>query len=121
MPDSESILLTIRKMLGPDSDYDAFDTDLITHLNTEFMTLAQAGVGPSIPFRITGTGETWADFSDNIVLLEGVKTYLYLAVKALFDPSASSTVQNAYSEKALEYLWRLNVQAETPAHLAGTT
>lgn len=116
MPDNESILLTIRKMIGPDSDYNVFDTDLITHLNSEFMVLAQAGVGPRVPFRITGTSETWTDFSSDIALIEGVKTYLYLAVKCLFDPSASSTVQTAQSEKAQEYLWRLAIQAETPAH-----
>lgn len=126
----QSILRTIRQMLGPDSDYDVFDTDLIVHINTVFMTLAQAGIGPKVPFQITGEAETWDDFGDawhwtpfpesgetavrNISLVPAMKTYIYLEVKNMFDPPESSSVQNAYSEKALEYLWRLNVQSETP-------
>lgn len=113
----QSILRTIRQMIGPDSDYDVFDTDLITHINSVFMMLSQAGVGPSIihPFMIESEAETWGDFSDYLPLLQAVKSFIYLEVKNLFDPPASSSVQKAYEEKALEYLWRLNVQAETLA------
>lgn len=113
---SDSILKTIRKMIGPDSDYDVFDEDLVIHINTAFMTLSQAGVGPQlIPFMITGETETWSDFSTYLPLLQAVKSFIYLEVKNIFDPPSSSTVHKAYDEKALEYLWRLNVQAETLA------
>lgn len=113
----QSILRTIRQMIGPDSDYDVFDTDLIVHINSVFMTLSQAGVGPSAihPFMINGDSETWGDFSNYMPLLQAVKTFVYLEVKNIFDPPSSSSVQKAYEEKALEYLWRLNVQAETLA------
>lgn len=111
----ESILKTIRQMLGPDSDYDVFDTDLIVHINTAFMTLCQAGIGPMIPFQITGDTETWGMFTDNLPYLQAVKSFIFLEVKNLFDPPANSTVLKSYEEKALEYLWRLNVQAETLA------
>lgn len=111
----ESILKSIRQMIGPDSGYDVFDTDLITHINSAFMVLAQAGVGPMVPFRITGEDETWGLFTDYIPYLEAVKSFIFLEVKNIFDPPSNSSVQKAYEEKALEYLWRLNVQAETLA------
>lgn len=112
----ESILRSIRQMIGPDSDYDVFDTDLITHINSTFMVLSQAGVGSAIvPFSITGPDETWSDFSTYLPLIQAVKSFIYLEVKNIFDPPSNSTVQKAYEEKALEYLWRLNVQAETLA------
>lgn len=111
----DSILKSIRKMIGPDSDYDVFDTDLITHINSALFILYQAGVGPSVPFVITGDQETWEGFSNYLPLIQAVKSFVYLEVKNLFDPPANSTVQKAHEEKALEYLWRLNVQAETLA------
>ena len=53
----ESILKTIRKMVGPAEDYTYFDTDLIININSAFSRLCQLGVGPSEPFKITGEEE----------------------------------------------------------------
>ena len=62
---SSSILKTIRRMMGPDEDYEYFDQDLIIHINAAFSRLCQIGVGPETPFRITGTEETWGMFMDD--------------------------------------------------------
>ena len=109
----ESILNTIKKMLGSDDSYEAFDTEIIVHINTALSILAQLGVGPRKGFRITGTDETWGDFiSDGSVDLEGIKTYIYMKVKMIFDPPASSFVMKAMEESCKELEWRLNVAVD---------
>lgn len=103
---SESILTTIRKMIGPSVSYDVFDTDLIVHINTAFSRLCQLGVGPVAPFKITGADETWSDFSATDYQ-EEVKQYIYLKTKMIFDPPASSTVLKAYEDQIEELEWTL--------------
>ena len=62
----QSILNTIKKMLGVDSSYDAFDTDIIVAINTAIFTLTQVGVGPEEGFTISGADETWTDFLGDV-------------------------------------------------------
>ena len=50
---NESILTSIKKLLGITEEYTHFDADLIIHINTVFMTLHQMGVGPTEGFKIT--------------------------------------------------------------------
>lgn len=109
----ESILISIKKMLGIEADYDAFDTDIIIHINTVFMTLQQLGVGPESGFRITGKDETWSMFLNDLKHLEAVKTFVYIKVKLAFDPPTSSFVLASLERQAGELEWRLNVQAES--------
>lgn len=105
-PCSESILLTIRKMIGPSVSYDVFDTDLIININAAFSRLCQLGVGPVAPFKIKGTDETWADFSQSNYQ-EEIKQYIYLKTKLIFDPPASSTVLEAYTKQVDMLEWTL--------------
>ena len=111
MGEQASILKTIRRMIGPDEDYEYFDTDLIIHINAAFSRLCQLGVGPERPFRITGMEETWNDFIET-GYLEEVKQYIYLSVKNIFDPPASSTVLNAYQEQINKLEWLLKEVAQ---------
>lgn len=108
----DSILNTIKAMLGPDSSYDVFDTDIMIHINTAFSFLTQLGVGPSNGFKITGDSETWGQFLGEALDLESVKTYIYLKVKMLFDPPASSFVMKAMEDTCKEIEWRLNVAVD---------
>lgn len=111
----DSILNTIKKLFGPEATYDAFDTDLIIHINTYLRVLNQLGVGVQ-NFRITGADEIWEDFlGENEALLDEVKTYLYLRVKTVFDPPSSSIVMNAIKEQVDELTWRLRVSGEHEA------
>lgn len=103
---SQSILKTIRRMMGPDEDYEYFDQDLIIHINAAFSRLCQNGVGPEQPFRIRGTDETWGDFMDD-GYQEEIKQYIYLSVKIIFDPPASTAVLNAYKEQIEKLEWLL--------------
>ena len=42
----DSILLSIKKLLGIGDDYKYFDEDIIMHINSVFMILNQLGIGP---------------------------------------------------------------------------
>ena len=108
-----SILSTIKKMLGLDADYDAFDTDIIIHINSALMNLMQMGVGPSTGFSINGDFETWHHFLGEATDLEGVKTYVYLKTRLAFDPPSTSFVLEAANKMLSELEWRLNVQVDT--------
>lgn len=109
---SESILLSVKKMLGLDKDYDVFDPELIIHINSVFGTLQQLGVGPEDQFRISGDSETWSEFDTEGEQVDEVKTYVYLRVRLLFDPPSSSFVLSSFKEQLQELEWRLNVKAD---------
>lgn len=109
----ESILTSIKKLLGITAEYTHFDEDLIIHINSVFMILTQLGVGPSEGFTIEDDSAYWTDFIEDPVKLQAVKSYVYLKVKLLFDPSLSSAVIEATNRMISEYEWRLNVEAES--------
>ena len=109
----ESILKSIKKMLGIADDQTNFDADLIIHINSVFMTLHQLGVGPSEGYFITDELARWDNFLPEEANLNLVKTYMYLKVKLLFDPPLSSSVLDSMERMANEYEWRLKVESET--------
>ena len=109
----ESILTSIKKMLGITEDYEHFDSDLIMHINSVFSILTQLGVGPSEGFSIKDKTDVWSDFIPDDPRLESVKSYVYMKVKLLFDPPLSSTVMESTNRMISEFEWRLNVQSET--------
>lgn len=88
----ESILLTIKSMLGPTQVYDGFDLDIIMHINTALNTLYQFGVGPLNGYRISDETSKWTDITNGDPLLELIKTFVYLYVRNAFDPPNSSYV-----------------------------
>lgn len=106
----DSILVTIKKMLGLDADYTAFDTDIIVFINSALMVLNQLGVGQ--PLRITGSDETWSSFMADQEALSSVKDLVYLRVRRVFDPPSSSSVLSEISSQIDELQWRLNVASE---------
>ena len=108
----DSILNSIKALLGPDSDYDVFDPDLIIFINGAISTLTQLGIGPSTGFKITGENETWSNFLGNANDLEMVKTYIYIKVKLVFDPPANSFLVSSLEKTAEEIGWRLNVAVD---------
>lgn len=111
---TESILTSIKKLLGIDKSYKHFDPDLIMHINSVFSILTQLGVGPPNGFSIAGDTEKWDSFiakdSDNFSL---VKSYVHLKVKLLFDPPLGSAVIESINKQISEFEWRLNVAAES--------
>lgn len=112
----ESILTSVKKMLGIEESYKHFDTDIIMHINSVFLTLNQLGVGPEESFAIENADATWSDFlGEQLAKLQAVKSYMYLKVKMLFDPPTSSFVLDSYGRQVNELEWRLNVQVENAA------
>ena len=109
----ESILTSIKKLLGITEEYDQFDPDIIMHINSVFMILTQLGVGPDEGFSIEDDTAVWTDFIQDIKKLESVKTYIYLKVKLAFDPPLSSAVIESMNRLINELEWRLNVAAES--------
>lgn len=108
----ESILTSIKKLLGITEECEHFDADIIMHINSVFMVLTQLGVGPSEGFGIKDKTTTWNEFiSDN--QLESVKSYMHMKVKLMFDPPLSSTVMECMNRMINEFEWRLNIAAES--------
>lgn len=110
----DSILTTIKHMIGPSETYDYFDTDLIVHINSALATLHQLGVGPDAGFAITGVTETWGDFLGTDPCLNSVKDFIYLQCRLAFDPPQNSAILASIKEQISELTWRINVAAETP-------
>lgn len=109
----DSILNSIKKLLGITAEYTHFDQDIIIHINSVFLTLAELGVGPEEGFFVTDAGDEWSDYiSDNDMLLNAVKSYMYLKVKMLFDPSLTSSVTDLMKEEVRELEWRMNVYVD---------
>lgn len=109
----ESVLTSIKKLLGITEEYTHFDADIIMHINTAFMILSQLGVGPPEGFSISDAGAVWSDFLPDGGNLEAVKSYMFQKVKLLFDPPVSSVVLDAIKQSISELEWRLNVEAES--------
>lgn len=109
----ESILTSIKKLIGITEDYKHFDTDLIIHINSVFMILSQMGIGPDNGFSISDETTTWNDYlPEGNKNFEAVKTYMYLKTRIVFDPPQSSSTMEAMKQTISELEWRLNVEAE---------
>lgn len=109
----DSILTSIKKLLGITEDYENFDADIIMHINSVFMTLRQIGVGPEEGFFIEDKSATWTDFMGDETKIESVKTYMYMKVRLLFDPPLSSTVIECMNRSISEFEWRLILESES--------
>ena len=108
----DSILTSIKKLLGIAEEYTQFDEDIIMHINTVFLNLTQLGVGPEEGFVIEDDVASWEDFINDNAQLQAVKTYVYLKVKLLFDPPLSSSVIESMNRMIAELEWRLNVAVD---------
>ena len=109
---TDSILTSIKKMLGITEEYETFDPDIIMHINSVFMTLSQMGVGPSTGYRIEDKNDVWSDYITDEDNLDAVKSYIHLKVKLLFDPPLSSAVMESMKQAIAEFEWRINVQTQ---------
>lgn len=109
----ESILVSIKKLLGLSIEYEYFDNDIIMHINAAFMNLKQLGVGPTEGFVITDMFQRWSDFNKDPNRCQAVKTYVYLKVRLDFDPPTNSSVLAAMQRRIEELEFRLNVDCES--------
>lgn len=112
-PLDESILDSIKQMLGPSYDEDSFDTDITIHINSCFTTLRQLGIGPEDGYRIKDSSNIWSEFVKDDEMLDSVKTYVYLKVKIVFDPPLNASLLESFQNQIKELEWRLNVSVES--------
>lgn len=104
----DSILLTVKKGIGIDPSYEAFDPDIIMHINSVLFILTQEGIGPKEGFNITGQSETWEDFlGESNMKLSAVQSYVTLKTRLLFDPPQSGTLNEQITKLISELEWRL--------------
>lgn len=108
----ESILTSVKKLLGLTEDYTAFDQQLIMHINTVMLTLKQLGVCDKV-YIVKDKSDTWSEFLSSDKDFEAVKTYVYMKVRTLFDPPTTSVVADSMNRTIAELEWRLNAEAET--------
>ena len=107
----DSILDSIKKLLGIQPEYTSFDEDIIVAINTSFATLNQLGVGPEGGYMIEDNTQTWNDYITT-TNLNMVKTYIYLKVKLLFDPPLSSSTIECFNKVIAELEWRMNSKVD---------
>lgn len=107
----ESILDSIKKLLGIQPEYRAFDEDLIIHINTVFIILNQLNIGPEEGFMIVDGSESWDDFVKGINETM-VKTYIYLKVRLMFDPPTSGVLIDSMNSMISELEWRLFLEGD---------
>lgn len=102
----ESILLSIKKLLGPDGEDEHFDPDIIMHINTALMDLTQLGVGPTEGFFIEDDSSYWTEFVQPELQgrVEAIKTYVYLRVKLLFEADSLGAATIAAFEREITRL-----------------
>lgn len=115
----ESILNSIKKLLGIEPDYTHFDPDIIFGINSAIFILNQLGVGPSSGFSIKTADEKWSTFLGDRIDLEPVKQYVYIKTRLVFDPPSTSFLIEAMERHAKEYEWRILAQVESTITIEG--
>lgn len=114
----DSILTSIKKLLGIASDYQQFDTDIIMNINSSFAVLNQLGVGPEGGFTISDSSTTWNEFLGDNKKLEMAKMYCYLRCRLIFDPPQSSAVTESINNTIHELEWRLTVVTDEASEVS---
>ena len=107
-----SILDSVKKSIGIDKEYTAFDPDIVMHINSVLATLNQLGIGPDAGFAIEDSSATWTEFIGDDPRYNSVKTYLFLKVRTLFDPPTASHLMTAMNEQIREFEWRIHTLRE---------
>ena len=109
----ESILTSIKKLLGIAEECSDFDPDIILHINSVLMILTQLGIGPKNGFSIRDDQALWSDFIPDDTRLDAIRSFVYLKVRILFDPPQSSVLLDAIKQNLSEMEWRLTIAAES--------
>lgn len=107
-----SILNSTKKVLGIDPSYTAFDQDILTHINATFSTLHQLGLGPELGLFVEDDEPVWTDFEVDPLIVNHIRTYVFLKVRLLFDPPQTSFVLAAMEKQAEELEFRLSLTRE---------
>lgn len=109
------ILASTKDLLGIPTEETSFDSQLVIYINMVLATLDHLGVGTISKYQTTiimGDLEDFLPNDENIH--DQIKMYIYLKVRILFDPPATTAILTAMQEAAAEYEWRLLNYVESP-------
>lgn len=109
---SDSILLSIKSMLGIDANMNAFDFEIIQHINAAFTTVHQLGVGPDDAFTVVNENTDWSEFASDPKLVNLARSYIYKKVRLAFDPPTNSFLNTSIENQIKEDEFRLNMYGE---------
>jgi hypothetical protein len=105
----DSILDSIKKLLGIQPEYTSFDDDIIMHINSVFVILNQLNIGPPEGFFIVDNSTTWEEYMTKINHAL-VRSYMYLKVRSMFDPPTSGALTESMARLIAELEWRLYLE-----------
>lgn len=108
----ESILTCIKQMLGIEENDEAFDKELIIHINSAISVLTQLGVGLVDGFKITGKLEEWIQLTLGRIDIDDIKNYIYFKCRLSFDPPQNSFLVKSLEDQIKELEWRIDVQVD---------
>lgn len=109
----DSILTSIKKLLGIGENDINFDVDILVHINTALAILPQIGISNASTIYVEDSSTTWNSLIGNDYRLNLIKTYVYQKVKLAFDPPSSSAAIEALTRSISELEWRINIVVET--------
>lgn len=105
----DSILNTVKKLIGDNPDNNSFDTDIILFINSALATLNDIGIGKK-DYRVSTSKETWDEFilKEQSNSKDLVIQYVTHKVKLAFDPPSSGIHKSIIDEQLREITWRLD-------------
>ena len=110
---NDSILTSIKKLMGITEEYDAFDQDILILINSVLFELEQIGVKAKEGFVLSDKTAVWSDYSDDDRLLNVLKPYIYMKTKLTFDPPTSSGALDSMNRIIDRFEWRINLYSDT--------
>nr|DAK94050.1 MAG TPA: hypothetical protein [Caudoviricetes sp.] len=103
-----TVLEDTKKALGIVPGYEAFDDQILMHINTCRMELNQLGAKCEDPIEKTTGWEAFFGIDD----MATIKSYIAMKVRLIFDPPSNSFVVTSYQKLIEEAAWRLIYQTE---------
>lgn len=107
-----SILDMVKKSIGFEPEYTAFDLDISMLINSSLGTLAQLGVGPADGLFVQDNSVLWSALTSQKLMLGLVQSFLFQTVRLVFDPPGRFGL-SATQKQIDELTWRIVAVAET--------
>lgn len=113
----DSILDSVKSYCGLLPEDESFDSDILMAINAVMVVLTQLGVGPSTSFVVEDSGQTWSDLLGDDPI-GGVREYVNMRVRMLFDPPQSGQVKQALDDQIDEFEWRILAEVDKKDYAA---
>lgn len=108
---SESILLSVKDLLGLEPEIKDFDTSIIININSAIFTLTQLGMDS---FQVKDENDKYSDWIHDQNLIYPISQYLFLKTKIIFDSSTLNTIVIEQMKEAIKELeCRINYELES--------